>query len=193
MKALLRLAIVIAMVFPCLSHAQFSVVSLASVNTQFETAQEKKPANDLLTMMQSAELKQIKLLKDINKTINHMIQYKSDMEQYGVIDYWATVNEVLNNQTGDCEDYAIVKQAFLEEAGIKSTRFAYASMGDGKIKHAVLLYPLLDGDWLVMDNLKDEVMRVGMRKDVSIMFVASPEDVKAKVGNFPGMQGLVRK
>lgn len=91
---------------------------------------------------------------EINLSVNERIKPMTDMEIYGVEEYWAYPATV-----GDCEDYVLLKQRELQKAGIPITDLLITVVrkpdGEG---HAVLTVRTDRGDF-VLDNLTDEVMR----------------------------------
>ncbi len=48
----------------------------------------------------------------INSQVNASVQYKTDLEQYDKPEFWVEANTF-----GDCEDYALLKRAYLLEQG----------------------------------------------------------------------------
>ncbi|WP_343313137.1 transglutaminase-like cysteine peptidase [Brucella sp. BE17] len=90
----------------------------------------------------------------VNHSINERIKPMTDMEIYGVEEYWAYPTTV-----GDCEDYVLLKQRELNEAGIPISNLLITVVrkpdGEG---HAVLTVRTDRGDY-ILDNLTDEVMR----------------------------------
>lgn len=93
-------------------------------------------------------------IQTINLSINERIKPMTDMEIYGVEEYWAYPTTV-----GDCEDYVLLKQRELAKAGIPMTDLLITVVrkpdGEG---HAVLTVRTDRGDF-VLDNLTDEVLR----------------------------------
>jgi len=91
---------------------------------------------------------------EINLSVNERIKPMTDMEIYGVEEYW-----VYPTTVGDCEDYVLLKQRELQKAGIPLTDLLITVVrkpdGEG---HAVLTVRTDRGDF-VLDNLTDEVMR----------------------------------
>ncbi|MBC2884023.1 transglutaminase-like cysteine peptidase [Ochrobactrum sp. CM-21-5] len=91
---------------------------------------------------------------EINLSVNERIKPMTDMEIYGVEEYWAYPASV-----GDCEDYVLLKQRELAQAGIPLSDLLITVVrkpdGEG---HAVLTVRTDRGDF-VLDNLTDEVMR----------------------------------
>ena len=61
----------------------------------------------------------------VNRFINQW-RYRSDAENYGHSDYWATPIEFMT-RSGDCEDYAIAKYVSLRELGVPVDRCGWWS------------------------------------------------------------------
>ncbi|MBJ6132642.1 transglutaminase-like cysteine peptidase [Ochrobactrum sp. Q0168] len=91
---------------------------------------------------------------EVNLSVNERIKPMTDMEIYGVEEYWAYPTTV-----GDCEDYVLLKQRELQKAGIPISDLLITVVrkpdGEG---HAVLTVRTDRGDF-VLDNLTDEVLR----------------------------------
>ena len=128
---------------------------------------------DLLQKLKSAST--IKKLNTVNTWVN-FIHYKSDMELYGVSDYWATLYEFVGKNAGDCEDYTIAKYYILKELGVDPHRmkFAYVIYQDRrgrKISHMVLAYfkvpkPKTKEDILILGNNNRLVLPASKRPDL---------------------------
>ena len=98
-------------------------------------------------------------LDDINRTINHAIAPATDMEVYGVKEYWT-----LPRTKGDCEDYALLKRHALVERGWPVNALLLTVVRDEKGEgHAVLTARTSQGDF-ILDN-KVEDVRVWNRTD----------------------------
>lgn len=120
------------------------------------------------------------LLSRVNSGINQY-EYREDLKHWGKAEYWATPAEFVASGSGDCEDYAIAKYYALRAAGVdmQRLRFVYArALVDGRlINHMVLAYyEQLDGDPLVLDNLRDEVLPASRRPDLSPVFTFNDDD-----------------
>ena len=89
-----------------------------------------------------------KQLLMINSHFNTSIKPKTDMEQYGVADFWTYPDSGF----GDCEDYQLAKQRALERQGWPASDLLMTVVrdqnGDG---HAVLIVRTDRGDF-VLDN-----------------------------------------
>ncbi|HBF29514.1 MAG TPA: transglutaminase [Rhizobium sp.] len=94
-----------------------------------------------------------KTILDVNYTINTAIRPETDMEQYGVEDYWA-----YPVTAGDCEDYALLKRRTLIEKGIPASDLLITVVlqpsGEG---HAILTVRTDHGDF-VLDNMRNKVL-----------------------------------
>jgi predicted transglutaminase-like cysteine proteinase len=91
-------------------------------------------------------------LETVNTAINHDIAPVTDIELYGVADYWT-----LPRRQGDCEDYVLLKRKRLMELGWPASALLITVVrderGDG---HAVLTARTQQGDF-VLDNKTDEI------------------------------------
>lgn len=92
------------------------------------------------------------LIVNVNSDDNHKIKPLTDMEIYGVEEYWAYPDKV-----GDCEDYVLLKRRDLMQAGISPANLLITVVrkpdGEG---HAVLTVRTDKGDF-ILDNLIDGV------------------------------------
>ena len=84
--------------------------------------------------------------------------YILDIKNYSVEDYWATPKEFLL-QSGDCEDFAIIKMLSLKELGFDTRKMRVVVVQDTnlKIPHAVMSLER-NGDILILDNQIKEVI-----------------------------------
>ena len=84
--------------------------------------------------------------------------YVLDIENYGIVDYWATPVEFLQHN-GDCEDYAIIKMLSLKQLGyaVEDMRVVVVQDTNLKIPHAVMALNQND-DILILDNQIKQVI-----------------------------------
>jgi len=96
-------------------------------------------------------------LKAVNSFANHK-KYKTDKENYGTGDHWATPAEFLS-RGGDCEDFAIIKFMSLRYLGFSPDSIRIVVLIDTKLKlpHAVLTVDM-NNDVLVLDNQTNEII-----------------------------------
>jgi predicted transglutaminase-like cysteine proteinase len=87
-------------------------------------------------------------LDRVNREVNAAIIPVTDMQQYGVEDYWT----IPRSGKGDCEDYALLKRQRLMRAGWPASALLMTVVFDEKKEgHAVLTARTADGDF-VLDN-----------------------------------------
>lgn len=107
----------------------------------------------VLTWTTRAERDQLKLLNQVNQSVNREVKKASDLDLYGMPEYWSLPRVVDGKKYGDCEDYALEKRRQLIAAGVPESALSLAvavtARGEG---HAVLMISLKSGDW-VLDNL----------------------------------------
>jgi predicted transglutaminase-like cysteine proteinase len=91
-------------------------------------------------------------LDEVNRNVNRAIKPATDMEIYGVSEYWT-----LPTDRGDCEDYALLKQKILAERGWPMSALLITVVRDEKGEgHALLTVRTAQGDFL-LDNKVDDV------------------------------------
>ena len=108
-------------------------------------------------------------LEKVNRFFNERIRFESDLDVWGVEDYWATPIEFLVKGAGDCEDFAIAKYFTLKAMGVQDDklRITYVKALRYNIHHMVLTYygeP--EAEPLVLDNLVDTIDRASKRTDL---------------------------
>lgn len=112
-------------------------------------------------------------LERVNRFFNSSIRFVSDVELWGVQDYWATPIELLSRGAGDCEDFAIAKYFTLRAMGIpdEKLRITYVKSIQHNIHHMVLTYYATpEAEPVVLDNLIDSVSPASRRTDLMPIF-----------------------
>jgi predicted transglutaminase-like cysteine proteinase len=96
-------------------------------------------------------------LREVNRFVNGW-RYRSDADNYGRSDYWATPLEFFR-RAGDCEDYVIAKYRSLRLLGLPAEQLRMVVLQDVErdLPHAVLAVYLGDRI-LILDNLTDAVL-----------------------------------
>lgn len=99
-------------------------------------------------------------LAAVNRAVNRNVAYVSDRANYRRLDVWAKPTDILKRGKGDCEDYAILKMAALNAAGIPLSSMSLVVLQDQSrsLFHAVLTVSTTRGHY-VLDNLHDRVMK----------------------------------
>lgn len=91
-------------------------------------------------------------LDEVNRWVNRTIAPATDMEIYGVSEFWTFPVD-----RGDCEDYALLKQKILIQRGWPKSSLLITVVRDEKGEgHAVLTARTAQGDF-VLDNKVDDV------------------------------------
>ncbi len=93
----------------------------------------------------------------VNALINKW-PYRTDMEVWGVMDYWAAPVEFFQ-KSGDCEDFSIAKYFALRALGVPASQMRIVVLKDTlrNLDHAVAVV-YADGDAWVLDNLSNAVL-----------------------------------
>lgn len=106
---------------------------------------------------QSQGLPRLEQLKNVNSLFNRW-PYRSDIDVYGVSDYWATPDEFLIF-SGDCEDYSITKYYALRTLGfaIEDMRIVLIKDKIRNISHTVLSV-MLGEETYILDNMTDMLL-----------------------------------
>jgi predicted transglutaminase-like cysteine proteinase len=89
----------------------------------------------------------------VQGAVNRTVAYRTDIDNWGREDHWATADETLARGSGDCEDFAIVKMQALRQLGFEQ-RDLYLVIGEDPARgtHAVLLVRLGDRFWVLDDR-----------------------------------------
>jgi predicted transglutaminase-like cysteine proteinase len=100
----------------------------------------------------SATPERLSELDSLNRAVNREIAPATDMEIYGVAEYWT-----IPTTRGDCEDYALLKRKRLIARGWPQSALLMTVVRDEKGEgHAVLTARTVQGDF-ILDNKVDEV------------------------------------
>ncbi len=100
----------------------------------------------------------LRQLDAVNRYFNR-IPYAEDQDNYGVQDHWATPEEFVRRNVGDCEDYSIAKYTALRAMGWSADSLLVVVIRDHKYKvnHAALAAKV-DGQWYYLDNRASRVL-----------------------------------
>lgn len=95
-----------------------------------------------------------RLAVKVNSFVNARVMPVSDEDLYGEDEYWAYPDDA-----GDCEDYALLKQRYLEGMGFaRSALLLTVVLDEKRAGHAVLTLATDEGDF-VLDNRHDSIRR----------------------------------
>ncbi len=122
-------------------------------------------------MISSRNKPELQKLELVNQFFNQVI-FVSDLDHWGVEDYWATPVEMLATNGGDCEDFAIAKYFTLAEMGVPVSRLQITyvkalNWNPVSQAHMVLTYyPTPEAIPQVLDNLIPEIKSATLRRDL---------------------------
>ena len=131
----------------------------------------------LLNTLQNAT--GIKKLTAINDFFN-TVTYNSDMKTWNKKDYWATREEFLNMNEGDCEDYVIAKYFSLRQLNISEEKIflTYVKAIKYKQSHMVLTYyEHKNSIPLILDNINRTILPATRRSDLHPLFNFNGEKI----------------
>lgn len=107
-------------------------------------------------------------LTEVNRFFNQF-EYSEDINHWGEQDYWATPNEFLGTQKGDCEDFVIAKYFALRKLGVPDNRLylTYVKALKQNIAHMVLSYFETPSSIpLILDNYNLAILKADRRPDL---------------------------
>lgn len=107
-------------------------------------------------------------LESVNNFFNQL-EFVDDLLHWGKTDYWATPQEMLATNGGDCEDFATAKYFTLRQLQIpdEKMRLIYVKALRLEQPHMVLsYYDAPETDPLVLDSLVKTILRASERPDL---------------------------
>jgi len=119
-------------------------------------------------MREKRDAPEMEKLESVNSFFNKLV-FVDDLYHWGKKDYWATPQEMLVSNGGDCEDFATAKYFTLRNLEIpdEKMRLIYVKSLTLKQPHMVLSYyqdPAMEP--LVLDSLVDEILIASKRPDL---------------------------
>lgn len=138
-------------------------------------------------------------LQIVNDFFNR-IRYVSDLEHWGVEDYWSTPAELLASNGGDCEDYAIAKYFTLVALHVDPNKlkitYVKARVNNKMIAHMVLTYYSRPNVIpLVLDSLNKQIKPANERPDLTPVYAFNGDGlwiIKSRSQNRVGGSGKIR-
>jgi len=97
-------------------------------------------------------------IRRVNTEVNAAVRYRTDTENYGVPDYWASPEEMARLGSGDCKEAALAKMWMLAALDVPLSSMRIVVLKDMRrdLGHAVLIVSL-KGDNFVLDNVTNEI------------------------------------
>ena len=141
---------------------------LGRLNQQFSTQARQRgiALNNLLVELANKDVKQ--QLIEVNRFFNQLT-YKDDIKLWGKKDYWATPEEFIGRNSGDCEDFVIAKYFALRSLGVpdKQLYLTYVKAVRENIAHMVLSYfETPKSIPLILDNYNPQILPASKRRDL---------------------------
>lgn len=118
-------------------------------------------------------------LKKINDFFNS-VTFSTDIKAWNMKDYWASREEFMGIDEGDCEDYVIAKYFSLVQLGIPVERLylTYVKAIKYKQSHMVLTYYKSKKSIpLVLDNIDHRILPATSRDDLWPLFSFNGEKI----------------
>jgi predicted transglutaminase-like cysteine proteinase len=119
-------------------------------------------------MLEKLDAPEMEKLESVNSFFNQL-EFVDDKILWGVDDYWATPQQMLIKNGGDCEDFATAKYFTLRQLKIPDNkmRLTYVKALQFKRPHMVLSY-FRDAttDPLILDSLVKEILSSSERRDL---------------------------
>lgn len=156
-------------------EAILSERQLAAAETKYGLPARKRLSSWLDIMAEHKQKSEQEKLELVNNFFNQVL-FVSDLDHYGVTDYWATPLEMLGSGGGDCEDYSISKYFTLLALGVpidklKITYVKATGYGLQNAAHMVLTYYSTPAAMpLVLDNLNPEIKPADKRLDLTPVY-----------------------
>ena len=136
---------------------------------QQHSEEAKKRGIALNTLLEQLSGKGVKQqLTGVNRFFNQF-KYKSDISLWGQKDYWATPEEFVGVNGGDCEDYVVAKYFALRYLGVpdKHLFLTYVKAVRENIAHMVLSYfENPKSVPLILDNYNPQILSASKRTDL---------------------------
>ena len=141
---------------------------LFRLNEKYSKQAKKRAVmlNDLLGKISGSGVN--KQLKEVNRFFNQF-KYKTDMKLWGQKDYWATPEEFIGVNSGDCEDYVVAKYFALRSLGVPDERLylTYVKAVRQNAAHMVLSYfETPKSIPLILDNYNQRILPANKRRDL---------------------------
>lgn len=146
----------------------FNATELSQLRQQYsdQAYNRGNALNQLLEQLQGKDIEY--QLKEVNRFFNQF-QYREDIDQWGQKDYWATPQEFVGHQKGDCEDFVIAKYFALRKLGVPDKRLylTYVKALKQNVAHMVLSYFVTPKSTpLILDNYNPQILPAGKRRDL---------------------------
>jgi len=119
-------------------------------------------------MREKRNVSEMEKLESVNSFFNQL-EFVDDLYHWGREDYWATPQEMLVSNGGDCEDFATAKYFTLQHLDIPDAKMRLTYVKSLKLEqpHMVLsFYSKPAADPLVLDSLVNAILHATERPDL---------------------------
>ncbi len=141
---------------------------LAPAKERILTPAQKRIAAWHALMREKRGAPEMEKLKSVNSFFNNL-EFVDDKYLWGTEDYWATPQEMLTVNGGDCEDFATAKYFTLRHIEVpdEKMRLTYVKSLMFEQPHMVLsFYQVPTAEPLVLDSLIDAILPASRRSDL---------------------------
>ena len=200
----LLFVILLTIILPLLPHAADVLPPLPdayinSAATKYGISAKRRLQEWDKLIKQNQSKSEPEKLRLVNDFFNR-IRYVSDLEHWGVEDFWATPAELLASNGGDCEDYAIAKYFTLVAMHVDPNKlkitYVKARVNNKMIAHMVLTYYTQPNAVpLVLDSLNKQIRPATQRPDLTPVYAFNGDGlwiVKSRTENRVGGSGKIR-
>jgi len=153
--------------------------TLQFIKKKYGLDAEKRMQLLVSLLNKTANKSEVEEIKIINDFFNE-VEYSSDKKAWKKKDYWASREEFLGIDEGDCEDYVIAKYFSLRQLGIPVDRLylTYVKAIKYRQSHMVLTYYKTKGSVpLVLDNILHKIKPATSRTDLRPLFSFNGEKI----------------
>lgn len=200
----LLFVILLTIILPLLPHAADVLPPLTdayinSAATKYGISAKRRLQEWDKLIKQNQSKSEPEKLRLVNDFFNR-IRYVSDLEHWGVEDFWATPAELLASNGGDCEDYAIAKYFTLVAMHVDPNKlkitYVKARVNNKMIAHMVLTYYTQPNAVpLVLHSLNKQIRPATQRPDLTPVYAFNGDGlwiVKSRTENRVGGSGKIR-
>lgn len=165
--------LLLALLCGCAGKKREPEIAVPSPAPERELAPGEKRIADWHRLMdRMRDAPEMKKLETVNSFFNRL-EFVDDRILWGKEDHWATPQEMLLRNGGDCEDFATAKYFTLRQLEVPDDRMriAYVKVLRRKEPHMVLAYyrePAADP--LVLDSLVRAIVPASQRRDIVMIY-----------------------
>lgn len=160
-------AVMVVVVLLCMSGCGAKKKVPAEAVVDLDSGQQRI-ADWHALMKEKRDAPEMEKLESVNYFFNKL-EFVDDLSLWGKDDYWATPQEMLVSNGGDCEDFATAKYFTLRQLDVPDIKMRIIYVKAVKLNqpHMVLsYYAEPTADPLILDNLDDTIHFASQRTDL---------------------------